>query len=95
MSGSEHVFRIHPAIGLARVGNSKEYYLGPETMAGLPLKEGDPATGGLPIKPGTESEPITSSDLRDKNGALKRHPHRQQRRRQEGRRHRLDRPRRQ
>ena len=44
---TDHVFRIHPAIGIARVGNSEEYYLGPETMAGIPLKEGDPATGGL------------------------------------------------
>jgi len=72
MSESEHVFRIHPAIGFARVGNSEEFYLGPETMAGLPLAEGDPATGGLPIRPGTESQTITSSDLRDRNGAFKR-----------------------
>jgi hypothetical protein len=72
MSGSEHVFRIHPAIGFARVGNSEEFYLGPETMAGLPSGENKPETGGLPIKAGTESEAITSRDLRDKNGALKR-----------------------
>lgn len=71
MSDSGHVFRIHPAIGIARVGNSNAYYLGPETMAGLPV-EGGKTTGGLPIRPGTESETITSSELRDRNGAFKR-----------------------
>lgn len=63
--------RIHPAIGIARVGNSQEYYLGPETMAGMPIA-GQDLTGGLPIKPGTESTTITSNDLRDSNGKLKR-----------------------
>ncbi|MDX1366740.1 LodA/GoxA family CTQ-dependent oxidase [Pseudomonas sp.] len=67
-------FRIHPAIGFARVGNSSEYYLEPNTQAALPIP-GDTsgsATGGLPIKPGTENDSITSADLRDANGALKR-----------------------
>ncbi|MCA8032415.1 LodA/GoxA family CTQ-dependent oxidase [Burkholderia arboris] len=63
--------RIHPAIGFARVGSSEEYYIAPETSAGLPL-DGQALTGGLPIKPGTESTPITSSDLRDAAGRLKR-----------------------
>lgn len=63
--------RIHPAIGMARVGNSTEYYLGPETMAASP-QEGTAITGGLPIKPGTESTTITSGDLRDAEGRLKR-----------------------
>ncbi len=63
--------RIHPAIGMARVGNSTEYYLGPETMAASP-QEGNAITGGLPIKPGTENTNITSSDLRDAQGRLKR-----------------------
>jgi hypothetical protein len=27
MTVSDHVFRIHPAIGFARVGNSEAYYL--------------------------------------------------------------------
>lgn len=62
--------RIHPAIGMARVGNSIEYYLGPETMAAYP-GEGE-LTGGLPIKPDTESTTITSGDLRDADGKLKR-----------------------
>lgn len=70
MSASENVFRIHPAIGIARVGNSEEYYIGPETMAGLVGEAG--ITGGLPIRPGTESEPITSRELRDRDGALRR-----------------------
>lgn len=63
--------RIHPAIGMARVGNSTEYYLGPETMAASP-QDGSNVTGGLPIKPGTESTVISSSDIRDSQGRLKR-----------------------
>src|ERR1043165_3393806 len=70
MSASEHVFRVHPAIGIARVGNSEEYYIGPETMGGLVQDHG--IAGGLPIRPGTESETITSRDLRDRDGALRR-----------------------
>jgi hypothetical protein len=36
------IYKIHPAIGTARVGNSDEYYLAPETPGGLPL---DPVSG--------------------------------------------------
>lgn len=71
MSNSEYVFRVHPAIGIARVGTSEEFYLGPESLAGLP-SDGGQTAGGLPIKAGTESETITSADLRDRDGALKR-----------------------
>ncbi|MES2674013.1 MAG: LodA/GoxA family CTQ-dependent oxidase [Pseudomonadota bacterium] len=63
--------RIHPAISIARVGNSEEYYLGPETMAGMDIP-GQILTGGLPIKPGTESTTIMSTDVRDSSGRLKR-----------------------
>ncbi|MGH3793746.1 MAG: LodA/GoxA family CTQ-dependent oxidase [Pseudonocardiaceae bacterium] len=75
MAGS--TFRVHPAIGFARVGNSEEYYLAPETMASLPVPGDDgvsvdAVSGGLPIKRDTESEHITSSDLRDDDGALRR-----------------------
>ena len=67
------VFRIHPSIGFARVGNSEVFYLAPESMAGHPQPGGKSGqTGGLPIRPGTESTTITSSDVRDKSGALKR-----------------------
>ncbi|MBC9877319.1 hypothetical protein G8O24_08160 [Bradyrhizobium sp. INPA01-394B] len=67
------IFRIHPAIGVARVGNSDDYVIAPETMAGSPATAGSRLTGGLPIRRGTEGEPIRSSDLRDASGALKRH----------------------
>jgi L-Lysine epsilon oxidase N-terminal/L-lysine epsilon oxidase C-terminal domain/Iron-containing redox enzyme len=63
-------FRIHPAIGVARVGNSAEYVISPETMAGS--QWGSQLTGGLPILAGTESTPIQKNDLRDSQGALKR-----------------------
>jgi len=72
MTGSDYVYRIHPAIGFARVGNSDEYSLAPETMAGLDVPGDHTTTGGLPIRLGTESETITSDELRDRNGALKR-----------------------
>lgn len=65
------VIRIHPAIGFARVGNSGDFYLAPETPAGMP-QDGSALTGGLPIKPGTEDTPISDADLRDSQGALKR-----------------------
>jgi hypothetical protein len=66
------VFRIHPSINFARVGTSQEYYLSPETSAGLPVKDLGETTGGLPIKAGTEKEVIGSADLRDAHGNLKR-----------------------
>jgi hypothetical protein len=69
---SKNVYRIHPSIGVARVGNSEEWYLAPETMAGFPVPGSDGLIGGLPIRPGTESEPIRSGDVRDSMGALKR-----------------------
>ena len=65
------VFRIHPAIGIARVGNSNEYYLGPESMAGMNVGEGNTPSGGLPLaKDGSRT--IASSELRDRSGRLKR-----------------------
>ncbi|RYZ43782.1 MAG: hypothetical protein EOO71_02155 [Myxococcaceae bacterium] len=35
-------YKIHPAVGVARVGDSEDYYLGPETAKGLPQER----TGG-------------------------------------------------
>ncbi len=63
--------RIHPAIAIARVGASEDYYLGPETMAGMP-QAGTNITGGLPIKKGTDNTTIESTDLRDCDGKIKR-----------------------
>ena len=66
------VFRLHPTINFARVGTSDEYYLSPETSAGLPTPGAGDTVGGLPIKAGTEDEPISSDDLRDDAGHLRR-----------------------
>ena len=64
-------FRVHPNINFARVGNSEEYYIAPETAAGEVVnREG--VFGGLPIKPGTEGTPITEDDFRDAKKAVKR-----------------------
>lgn len=58
-------FRVHPAINIARVGTSKEYYIAPETAAGEVVDPGTGLFGGLPIKAGTEDTPIQEADLRD------------------------------
>jgi L-Lysine epsilon oxidase N-terminal/L-lysine epsilon oxidase C-terminal domain/Iron-containing redox enzyme len=71
-AAADLVFRVHPAVGVARVGNSEEQIIAPETMAGASTNDGS-LTGGLPIRAGTEVEPVRSSDLRDEDGALKRH----------------------
>jgi hypothetical protein len=35
-------FELHPPISVARVGNSTdEFYLGPETIGGLPIERAD------------------------------------------------------
>ncbi|HEX6902506.1 MAG TPA: LodA/GoxA family CTQ-dependent oxidase [Thermoanaerobaculia bacterium] len=65
------VFRVHPTINFARFGTSQDFYLSPETSAGMPLPDGE-TTGGLPIRRGTEDQLITSGDLRDADGNLKR-----------------------
>jgi len=72
MSDPSSVFRVHPAIGIARVGNSDEYYLAPETVAGIPTDGPGSLTGGLPIRAGTEAETVTAAELRDRHGRLKR-----------------------
>jgi len=66
------ILRVHPSIGIARVGNSSEYYLAPETIAALPIPGESARTGGLPIRPGTEADTIQSSELRDAEGRFKR-----------------------
>ena len=71
-SSPRTVFRLHPTINFARVGTSDDYYLTPETRAGLPAPDGGATVGGLPIRRGTEDEPITSDDLRDADGHLRR-----------------------
>ena len=67
---SDTVFRVHPAIGIGRVGDSQEFYIAPVTAAGTIEPSG--LMGGLPIKPGTEDTPITADDFRDKPGNVKR-----------------------
>ena len=70
---SDPIFRIHPSIGFARVGESEEFYLQPETSAGT---MSDGLAGGSPLQPGSDSpdsdQHITDGDLRDADGAMKR-----------------------
>lgn len=51
-------YKIHPSIGIARVGTADDYYLAPETP------------GGLPINP--DGRPFGPHDFRDKEGKVRR-----------------------
>ena len=64
-------FRIHPAIGIARVGNSAEFYFSPETEAGEVSGSGPALWGGLPLDCQT-GLPIAADGFRDSDGRLKR-----------------------
>ncbi|KJY97503.1 MULTISPECIES: LodA/GoxA family CTQ-dependent oxidase [Pseudoalteromonas] len=66
------IFRVHPAINFARVGNSEEFYIAPETAAGELLDKSSGLFGGLPIKWGSEATPITADDFRDQQQRVKR-----------------------
>ena len=59
------LFKIHPSIGIARVGNSDEFYLAPETAGGLPLDPGTEAP--IYIGPGLPPQTL----FHDASGALK------------------------
>ncbi len=65
-------FRVHPSINFARVGNSEDYYIAPETAAGEVVDKSTGLFGGLPIQPGTENTAITEDDFRDASQAVKR-----------------------
>jgi hypothetical protein len=58
------IYKIHPAIGIARVGNSSDYYLGPETT----VKSGQ-SSGGLPLEKDGKT-PVTQ--FRDGNNCVRR-----------------------
>lgn len=50
-------YKIHPSIGVARLGNSEHFYIGPETLSGLPIQcddQGNPILG-----PGGQEQPVT------------------------------------
>jgi L-Lysine epsilon oxidase N-terminal/L-lysine epsilon oxidase C-terminal domain len=62
-------YKIHPGIGIARLGNSEtDFYLAPETPAGLPL-ECDKAGNPL-VSP--DGGPIYVTSFKDDNGRVKR-----------------------
>jgi hypothetical protein len=67
---TSNVFRVHPAIGIGRVGDSEQIYLAPVTAAGT--RGADGVLGGLPVQPGTEATPIGAEDFRDPDGNVKR-----------------------
>ena len=58
MTDTRVTYGIHPAIGVARVGNSRDCYIGPE------------AAGGLPENP--DGSPFGPTDFRSTDGAVRR-----------------------
>jgi L-Lysine epsilon oxidase N-terminal/L-lysine epsilon oxidase C-terminal domain len=61
-------FRIHPAIGIARVGNSPDaFYLAPDRTGGLPI---DCDANGLPVVTDGVEQPVSS--FKDDQGRIKR-----------------------
>src|SRR4051794_3273857 len=68
-------FRVHPAVGVARVGNSEQYVVAPETMAGGSPPNDQKLTGGLPIRadtPPIRSAAATSETTRARSSARRR-----------------------
>ncbi len=63
-------YKIHPGIGIARLGNSDtEFYLGPETPAGLPMEcDGN---GNERLAP-DGTTPVLVTNFRDAQGRIKR-----------------------
>src|SRR4051812_47205810 len=63
-------YKIHPGIGIARLGNSDtEFYLAPETPAGLPLVCDDDGNQRF----GTDGvAPLLVTNFRDAQGRIKR-----------------------
>ena len=61
-------YKIHPGIGIARLGNSDtEFYIAPETPAGLPQAcdaDGNPRYGA-----GRHRRPMLVTTFRDARGA--------------------------
>lgn len=67
----EITYKVHPAIGIARLGNSPDsFYLAPETAGGLPI-EVTPDGNAKVTKDGAE-QPIDMNGFRDVNGLIRR-----------------------
>ena len=63
------IYRIHPGIGMARVGDStSDFYICPETAGGLPI-DCDPATGKAKTENGQEK---TTTVFKDSQCRIKR-----------------------
>jgi hypothetical protein len=62
-------YKIHPGIGIARLGNSDtEFYLAPETPAGLPMECDDAGNQVF----GPDGAPVLVTRFRDAEGRVKR-----------------------
>ena len=59
--------RIHPGIGVSRVGNSDDYYIGPEVMNPDPIPD-----AGAEDEEGNNLQHLYGYEMRDTAGAMKR-----------------------
>ncbi|MEA2166433.1 MAG: hypothetical protein QOK37_4560 [Thermoanaerobaculia bacterium] len=60
--------KIHPSIGLARLGNSEDFYIGPEALSALPIEcDGQ---GNAVLGEDGQEQPVSS--FRDKDKKIKR-----------------------
>jgi L-Lysine epsilon oxidase N-terminal/L-lysine epsilon oxidase C-terminal domain len=63
-------YKIHPGIGIARLGNSEtEFYIAPETAAGLPLACD---SSGNPLRQPDGVGPVLVTHFKDAQGRIKR-----------------------
>jgi len=63
-------YKIHPGIGIARLGNSEtEFYIAPEMPAGLPVACD---SSGNPVLSSDLSGPVLVKNFKDKDGRIKR-----------------------
>jgi L-Lysine epsilon oxidase N-terminal/L-lysine epsilon oxidase C-terminal domain len=60
-------YKIHPSIGIARLGNSDEFYIGPESLSALPIDCNQ--YGDTTVENGAEK---TIENFRDDSGRIKR-----------------------
>ncbi len=71
MTPKTPIYRIHPAIGIARLGNSPDgFYISPEAPAALPIEVADGDGNALLSPDGTTEQTITS--FKDAEGRIKR-----------------------
>ena len=71
---TDTIFRVHPAINFARVGNSDEYYIAPEPVAGELVNKHTCSYRRFYMQLGTVDTHTKADDLRGTNAEVKEQP---------------------